>query len=128
MISYLVFDLGGVLVSHHQISVEMIDFCYELKDRGFSLGIISNFSSVHKYALNPDLFSPIIYTGNTGLSKPDPDIFARFCQQASCQPNECLFIDDSYSNVLAAQNFGMEAVLFTDLVDFIEKTQLLGLI
>ncbi|MDP4009958.1 MAG: HAD-IA family hydrolase [Candidatus Shapirobacteria bacterium] len=110
------------------MSIEMIDFCYELKGRGFSLGIISNFSSVHKYALNPDLFSPIIYTGNTGLSKPDLAIFARFCQQANCQPNECLFIDDSYVNVSAAKDFGMETFLFTSIPDFIEKTQLLGLI
>lgn len=82
--------------------------------------ILSNISQP-SYEHNADVFSEIfgcfaparVYTpSRAGVLKPDPYIFESFLTEYDLQPHECLFIDDTPKNVVAAQLIGIDAVLF----------------
>jgi 2-haloacid dehalogenase len=61
------------------------------------------------------LFEDIIVSGEEGVAKPDPEIFEvleeRIRHRAGL--DDCIFIDDSPANVLAASETGLDAVHFT---------------
>jgi len=46
------------------------------------------------------------------LIKPEKEIFDYALEKTSLSPNEILFIDDSEVNVVAAESFGWNSVLF----------------
>jgi 2-haloacid dehalogenase len=62
-----------------------------------------------------DLFEDIIVSGEEGLAKPDPAIFEvleeRIRHRAGL--DDAIFIDDSPTNVLAAEETGLDAIHFT---------------
>ncbi len=62
-----------------------------------------------------ELFEDIIVSGEEGVAKPDPEIFEvleeRIRHRAGL--DDCIFIDDSPANVLAAAETGLDAVHFT---------------
>ncbi|MFD1912456.1 HAD family hydrolase [Halodurantibacterium flavum] len=60
-----------------------------------------------------EVFGVTIVSGEVGLLKPDPAIFALLCDRAGLDAGDCLFIDDSEKNVAGARAFGMEAHHFT---------------
>jgi 2-haloacid dehalogenase len=58
-------------------------------------------------------FGVTIVSGQIGVIKPDPRIFAALCARAGLAPSECLFIDDSAKNISGARDFGIDAIHFT---------------
>lgn len=60
-------------------------------------------------------FAPenIIISGNTGLIKPNVDIFLLFLQEYNVNPQDCIFIDDQKLNRLAAKKVGMKTIKAT---------------
>ena len=56
-------------------------------------------------------FKKMFLSHEMHLLKPDPEIYRRAIAESGCQPEECLFIDDSQKNVDAALEVGMRAVL-----------------
>lgn len=99
------------------VDTRMINLCQKLS-KNYQIGIISNlakdFISSSNSIFNFKFFKPIIYSGNVSCRKPDKKIFEIFCQQANCQFDNLLFIDDSARIVDAANNFGINSLLFTD--------------
>jgi epoxide hydrolase-like predicted phosphatase len=61
-----------------------------------------------------DLVDDLVYSHEVGMSKPDPRIYALTCERHQVEPAEMVFIDDAPLCVEAAQNFGINAVLFED--------------
>jgi 2-haloacid dehalogenase len=61
-----------------------------------------------------DLFEDIIVSGEEGVAKPDPEIFAILQKRIGRSLSGCLFIDDSAVNVAAAAGAGLDTILFTD--------------
>ncbi|MGZ4600152.1 HAD family hydrolase [Oryzihumus sp.] len=61
-----------------------------------------------------DLFEDIVVSGDEGVAKPDPRIFATLARRAGHELAACVFIDDSPRNVAAAREAGMDAIHFTD--------------
>jgi 2-haloacid dehalogenase len=59
-------------------------------------------------------FDGVVVSGLEHLVKPDLRIFRLFCERYSLAPGECVFIDDTEMNVVAARKFGMKAIHFTD--------------
>jgi epoxide hydrolase-like predicted phosphatase len=55
----------------------------------------------------------IIYSHETGMSKPDPRIYALATERLGVQPAETVFLDDVPQYVDAARQAGLQAVLFT---------------
>ncbi len=60
------------------------------------------------------LFEDIIVSGQEGVAKPDPEIFAILQKRIGHSLDGCVFIDDSPRNVEAAAAAGLDAILFTD--------------
>ena len=59
-------------------------------------------------------FEDIVVSGEVGLAKPDPRIFALTIERCRLDPVRTVFIDDSLRNVEAGRNAGMHALHFRD--------------
>lgn len=59
-------------------------------------------------------FDGIVVSGLEHMVKPDPRLYRVFCERYALAPSECVFIDDSEPNVVAARKYGMRALHFTD--------------
>jgi len=90
----------------------------DLKNRGYVLALLSNHGKEwveyceqqYKYH---NLFKHILYSYQVHLAKPDRDIFIELLKLINFRPETCLFIDDNKKNILAAEELGMKALLFT---------------
>jgi 2-haloacid dehalogenase len=97
---------------------ETVDILYRLKAVGCRLFGLTNWSAEkfsivrHKYKFF-ESFEDIIVSGEVKLIKPDPAIFHLFLQKENCQPEECLLVDDSPSNIETAQKMGFATHTFT---------------
>lgn len=84
----------------------------------FQLGVISNgFPDVQYQKLKTlgvkQLFNCIVLSGEVGLLKPDPRIFWKANTSLAREPEECLFVGDSYNvDVVGAKRAGMRACWF----------------
>lgn len=72
-------------------------------------------------------FSGLVLSGDVGINKPDPRIYAILCERHGLDPAACIFIDDSERNVQAARDHGMAAVHFTDAASLSASLRDLGL-
>ena len=60
------------------------------------------------------LFDDIVVSGDEGIAKPAPEIFAVLEQRLGRPLDRCVFVDDSAANVAAAAQAGLDAIVFTD--------------
>ena len=104
-----------------------------LKENGYSLYGLSNWSAEtfpivrHEFEFL-NLFDEIILSGEVKLIKPDPEIFELCLQKISIPADQCLFIDDSEANIIAAKKLGFDTIRFISpehLKDELEIRQLL---
>ena len=56
----------------------------------------------------------IVVSCNTGLIKPEADIYHHLTDRFSLQPDECVFVDDMAVNTEAAKACGWQAIQLTD--------------
>lgn len=108
---------GASLVGEIAGSVEILR---ELHEAEVPLFALTNWSAdLFPVALDRfdflDLFEDIIVSGEEGVAKPDPEIFEVLEERVSHRAglDDCIFIDDSPANVVAAAETGMDAVSFT---------------
>lgn len=94
-----------------------IPWLKELKKRGYGVYYISNFA--HKAHVECEKALDFLDEMNGGilsyqvkLIKPDPEIYRLLCRQYEIEAEECVFIDDTEKNVLAAQKEGMKGIVF----------------
>jgi len=85
--------------------------------KNYKTGIISNGfddvrSAIHNKWCMADAFDHIVVSGEVGLMKPDPRIFALSASGLQIEPEEGVFIDDMPANVAGARAFGLQAVQF----------------
>ena len=90
----------------------------QLLDRGFRLYVLSNcgycFRQLQYLIPHEEQFSGMLVSAEEKLLKPDPAIFARFCDKFDVRAEECLFIDDLPRNVEGAKAAGMQGYCFAD--------------
>lgn len=90
----------------------------ELRAQGRPLYALTNWSAEtfpiarERFAFL-DWFRDIVVSGEVGLAKPDPAIFALFLARTGVTAKDAVFIDDSPANVSAAAEAGFHAVRFT---------------
>lgn len=95
-----------------------VQVLYQLKERGVRLLALTNFSAeklpqmLQRYPFFA-CFEAMVVSGEVGIAKPDPRIFAHLIAVCGLQPSDCLFIDDVPANVAAAQDAGLHAIRFT---------------
>lgn len=59
-------------------------------------------------------FAGLVLSGDVGLNKPDPGLYAALIERYGLSPEACIFIDDSAANVETARRLGMVGVQFMD--------------
>ena len=95
-----------------------IPWIRELKDRGFRVMYLSNYSEFVMEA-KPEVldFLPLmdggVFSCYVGIIKPDPAIYTGLCSKYDLIPEECVFIDDKPENVQAAKDLGMAGIVFS---------------
>lgn len=94
-----------------------IPWLKELKEKGYHVYYISNFA--HKAHVECEKALDFLTEMEGGilsyqvrLIKPDPEIYRLLCSRYGLKAEECIFIDDTERNVLAAQKEGMKGLLF----------------
>lgn len=90
-----------------------------LKRKGYKLGLLS----VHakewidfcekKYGFHT-LFDSISYSFEIAVSKPSREAYEAILDELRIAPDECIFVDDSATNVKAAAEMGIHAIRFRD--------------
>jgi 2-haloacid dehalogenase len=94
-----------------------VELLRALKKKGYPLYGLSNWSAEtfpivrHEFDFM-NLLNDIVISGEVKLAKPEPEIFDLFLQKIGRSANECLFIDDSEANIVAAKRFGFDTVHF----------------
>lgn len=94
-----------------------VDILAELRSRGYRLYALTNWSA-ETFPLARqrfgflEWFEDIVVSGEVGLAKPDPRIFALTIERCRLKPAHTLFIDDSPHNVDAGRNAGLRALHF----------------
>lgn len=94
-----------------------IPWLLELKEKGYHVYYISNFAHKPHVECEKALdFLPEMDGGilsyQDQLIKPDPEIYRLLCDRYGLKAEECVFIDDTRRNVLAAEKEGMKGILF----------------
>lgn len=106
---------GYQLFDYFELNQEMLDFVHQIKDRLPSY----IFTSGSMIGGAPDLQAHLtdfvkIYSGaDLGLDKQTPEAYTAVAEDIGLPPEEILFIDDSMSNIVAAEKAGMQTVLYT---------------
>jgi len=58
-------------------------------------------------------FDGIVVSGAEKMRKPAPEFYQILLDRHSVKPEEALFIDDNYRNILAAEKLGIKSIHFT---------------
>ena len=95
--------------------VELLAFIRALRPR-YKTGLISNAwpdarDSTRLY-LNGDTFDLLVFSGEVGVQKPDPEIYRLALGRLGVTPQEAVFVDDMPANVEGARAIGMTAIQF----------------
>lgn len=89
-----------------------------LRGRGYAVGLLSNNPASLRQrveALMPGIFDSCVISGQDGVMKPDPAIYALALERLGMQPGEAVFVDDAERNVEGARRAGLEAIHFRGL-------------
>lgn len=94
---------------------ETIDIVYELKNKGYALYLLSNFSIEAIDILSKrysffQLFDGAVISAKEHLAKPEEAIYQLLLNRYHLIPEECVFIDDLLSNVNTAERLGIYGI------------------
>ncbi|MGH8618556.1 MAG: HAD family hydrolase [Burkholderiales bacterium] len=94
-----------------------VEILRELKARGTRLYALTNFSTETWPVARARFeflgwFEDTIVSGEHGLIKPDPRIYALAIGRCRLDPSRTVFIDDAPANVAAGRTAGFDALLF----------------
>ena len=95
----------------------MYDLLKELKDNGYRILGLTNFSSEtfsqirYTYRIF-SLIEGMVVSAEEFLIKPDPELYRVLIRRFGLDVRECIFIDDKLPNVLAAEALGIKGIQF----------------
>lgn len=95
-----------------------VEIFSELKKRGYKIYALSNWSAdTFKRVRNDfeffDWFDYRVISGEIKMVKPNRDIFNYLLDKANARAEDCIYIDDAPVNVMAAAEYGFDAIHFT---------------
>lgn len=94
---------------------ENVQILNELRHTGHGLHALSNWSAETFPATRRrfpflEWFETIVISGEVKVAKPDARIYQHLLARIGCQAQDCLFIDDSRENVVAASRQGFQTI------------------
>ncbi len=97
---------------------EDVFYIAEKLAKKYDLYLISNSNFLQGKAYRKQklykLFKEFFLSHETREIKPFPDAYSNFFKETKLKPKDCLFIDDSTTNILTAMIFGMKGIVFQD--------------
>lgn len=93
--------------------------------RKYRLGILSDCPAEKTKIIydnvDLDVFSGVtLFSSDYGFLKSDEEFFTEGLRRLGVQPRNCLFVDDSETNIKYSQNFGLKSHLFVKTEDFLK--------
>lgn len=117
-----------------RLDEKLADLILKLKSSGFKTMLLSNADSkyfeekIYKcYPQFKSLFNEIVISSDVKMIKPNKDIYLYALEKIKSKPKECLFIDDSRSNVDAAIELGINGFLYTNFETFLDYIKTLDI-
>jgi epoxide hydrolase-like predicted phosphatase len=107
----------------------MLDAVRRARAAGIRTGMISNSWGAATYdrTLLAELFDGVVISGDVGVRKPSPEIYAMGARAVDLAPSECVFVDDLPFNLKPAREIGMATVRHVEAAHTIQGLeQLLG--
>jgi epoxide hydrolase-like predicted phosphatase len=91
---------------------DMIEAVRRARAAGVRTGMVSNSWGVRRYPrdLLTELFDGVVISGEVGIRKPAPEIYALGAQSIGLAPEACVFVDDLPFNLEPAAELGMAIV------------------
>jgi putative hydrolase of the HAD superfamily len=96
---------------------------------GVRTGMVSNSWGIRRYdrALLAELFDGVVISGEVGVRKPAPEIYALGAECIGLEPGACVFVDDLPFNLTPAAELGMATVHHRDSGETVDELErLLG--
>ncbi|MFZ1994069.1 MAG: HAD family phosphatase [Solirubrobacteraceae bacterium] len=90
----------------------MLDAVRRARAAGVRTGLISNSwgASTYDRSLLGELFDGVVISGDVGVRKPTPEIYALGARAINLPPIACVFVDDLGFNLAPARDMGMATV------------------
>jgi epoxide hydrolase-like predicted phosphatase len=94
----------------------MVSAVRDLRLGGIKTGLVSNSWSTGHYDrdLLGTIFDAVLISGELGMHKPEPEIYALAAERVGAEPGACLFVDDLRENCEGAEAVGMRAIRHRD--------------
>jgi epoxide hydrolase-like predicted phosphatase len=107
----------------------MHDVIRAARQAGLRTALLSNsWGGGYPRELFPELFDAVVISGEVGMRKPEPRIFALATELIGLPAEECVFIDDIKENIAAAEAVGLTGVLHRTAAETSARlTELLGI-
>jgi len=114
------------MFSGMRVESSMIDVVRTVRAAGVRTGLLSNSWGLDYERDGWDaLFDAVVISGEVGLRKPDPAIYALASERLGLPPEQIVFIDDLRPNVQAAAAAGMVGVQHVDLQTTVSELEIL---
>lgn len=90
----------------------MLDAVRHARAAGIRTGLVSNSWGLGRYPrdLLAELFDGVVISGEVGIRKPAPEIYALGAERIGLEPRACVFVDDLPFNLGPAAELGMATV------------------
>jgi epoxide hydrolase-like predicted phosphatase len=91
---------------------DMLDAVRRARAAGIRTGLVSNSWGTRRYPREvlAELFDGVVISGEVGMRKPAPDIYALGAKRIGLAPETCVFVDDLPFNLAPAAELGMATV------------------
>jgi putative hydrolase of the HAD superfamily len=114
------------MFSGMRVEDSMVDVVRAARTAGVRTGLLSNSWGLDYVRDGWDtLFDAVVISGEVGLRKPDPAIYALAAQRLDLPPEQIVFVDDLRPNVRAAAAAGMVGVQHVDLETTVSELEIL---
>lgn len=90
----------------------MLEAVRRVRTGGIRTGLVSNSWGTRRYPreLLEELFDGVVISGEVGIRKPSPEIYALGAESIGLEPRACVFVDDLPFNLAPAAELGMATV------------------
>ena len=112
-----VYQLASDFFSGDQLDLDLVEYSRSLRQRGYSVALLSNDSPTLTDKLRTlrisDLFDPTVISAQIGVMKPDAKAFQAALERLGRPATEVIFVDDLEANVDGARKLGIHAIHYT---------------
>ena len=111
-------EASAAYISSYELRIETIDLIKRLR-QDFQVVLLSNLtpemtSHIRKEHEVEALFNRCFFSCEIGSMKPHAEPYETVLREIGSAPSDCIFIDDSQQNIVAAKSVGIDGILYSD--------------